>query len=110
MMASAILEGRKVIVVAHSQGNYFANEAYGRLSSSEKSTSISVSAADRRQLEALIRDRNAAQKHVWRAEIVLLTSEGVGTNEIIRRTGKSQDLRLALAGTLHGWRVRGPAS
>lgn len=31
-------------------------------------------------------DRNAAQKHVWRARIVLLTAEGLGTNEIIRRT------------------------
>src|SRR5271163_3148977 len=52
--------------------------------------SISVSATDRRRLVTLIRDRNAAQKHVWRAEIVLLTSEGVGTNEIMRRTGKSK--------------------
>ena len=35
-------------------------------------------------------DRNAPQKHVWRAEIVLLTADGVGTNEIMRRTGKSK--------------------
>jgi transposase len=27
---------------------------------------------------------------VWRARIVLLTCEGVGTNEIMRRTGKSK--------------------
>jgi transposase len=27
---------------------------------------------------------------VWRAEIVLLTAEGLGTNEIVRQTGKSQ--------------------
>src|SRR5271156_1119965 len=52
--------------------------------------SISVSATDRRRLVTLIRDRNAAQKHVWRAEIVLLTAEGVGTNEIMRRTEKSK--------------------
>jgi transposase len=52
--------------------------------------SISVSAADRRRLRALVRDRNAAQKQVWRARIVLLTSEGMGTNEIMRRTGKSK--------------------
>jgi hypothetical protein len=38
----------------------------------------------------LIRDRNAPQKHVWRAEIVLFTTDGVGTNEIMRRTGKSK--------------------
>jgi transposase len=52
--------------------------------------SISVSATDRCRLETLIADRNAAQKHVWRAAIVLLTSEGAGTNEIMRRTGKSK--------------------
>jgi hypothetical protein len=34
--------------------------------------------------------RNASQKHVWRAEIVLLTAEGLGTNEIMRRTAKSK--------------------
>ena len=52
--------------------------------------SISVSATDGRQLKALIRNRNAAQKHVWRAEIVLLTSEGVGASEIMPRAGKSK--------------------
>ena len=52
--------------------------------------SITVSVADRRRLETLVRDRNAAQKHVWRAEIVLLSAAGVGTNEIMRRTAKSK--------------------
>ncbi len=33
---------------------------------------------------------NAAQKHAWRAEIVLLAADGVGANEIMRRTGKSK--------------------
>ena len=51
---------------------------------------MSVSPADRRRLQALIKDRDAAQKHVWRAEIVLFTADGVGTNEIMRRTGKSK--------------------
>jgi len=32
----------------------------------------------------------APQKKVWRAEIVLLSADGVGTNEIKRRTGKSE--------------------
>jgi transposase len=41
-------------------------------------------------LEALARNRNAAQKHVWRAQIVLLSADGLGTNEIMRRTGKSK--------------------
>jgi transposase len=51
---------------------------------------ISLSPAERRRLEALVRGRNTAQKHAWRAEIVLLSAEGVGTNEIMRRTGKSK--------------------
>ncbi len=38
----------------------------------------------------VVRDRNASQKHAWRAEIVLLSADGVGTNEIMRRTGKSK--------------------
>ena len=46
--------------------------------------SLSVSSADIRRLKAVVQDRNAPQKHVWRAEIVLLTADGVGTNEIMR--------------------------
>jgi transposase len=52
--------------------------------------SIMLQAKDRRRLEAIVRDRNAPQKHVWRAEIVLLTAKGLGTVEIMRRTGKSK--------------------
>ena len=52
--------------------------------------SLSVSSADIRRIKALVQDRNAPQKHVWRAEIVLLTTDGVGTNGIIRQTGKSK--------------------
>ena len=52
--------------------------------------SIIVSPADRGRLQALVKDRNTPQKHAWRAEIVLLTAEGVGTIEIMRRTGKSK--------------------
>ena len=52
--------------------------------------SMSVSPDDRRRIQGLIKDRNAAQKHVWRVEIVLFTADGVGTNEIMRRTGKSK--------------------
>ena len=43
-----------------------------------------------RRLSTVARDRNAPHKHVWRAEIVLLSADGVGTNEIMRRTGKSK--------------------
>jgi hypothetical protein len=32
--------------------------------------SLTVTPSDRRQLKALIRDHNAPQKHVWRAESV----------------------------------------
>src|ERR1022692_997494 len=51
--------------------------------------SITLKPADRRRLKALARDRNTPHKHVWRAEIVLLSADGVGTNEIMRRTGKT---------------------
>ena len=43
--------------------------------------SLSVSSADIRRLKAVVQDRNAPQKHVLRAEIVLLTADGVGTND-----------------------------
>jgi hypothetical protein len=36
-------------------------------------------------LEGLIADRNTVQKVVWRAEIVLLSADGFGTVEIMRR-------------------------
>lgn len=49
-----------------------------------------VSAADRERLTALINDRNAPQKHVWRARIILLSGDGVGTVEIMRQTGKAK--------------------
>jgi transposase len=52
--------------------------------------SVTVTAADRRRLEAIVRNRNAPQKHVWRAEIVLLSADGHGTMEIMRRTAKSK--------------------
>ncbi len=40
-------------------------------------SNITLSPAERRRLEALVRDRNTAQKYVWRAEIVLLSVEGM---------------------------------
>src|ERR1700761_7965068 len=52
--------------------------------------SITLKPSDRRRLAALARDRNAPHKHVWRAEIVLLSANGVGTHEIMRRTRKSK--------------------
>jgi len=55
-----------------------------------KGISISASAPDRQRLEAIIADRNAPQKHVWRVRIVLLTAAGVGTHGIMRETGRSK--------------------
>src|SRR5512144_1619755 len=52
--------------------------------------SISLTDADRERLDAIARDRNSPQKHVWRARIVLLTAAGLGTNAIMRETGKSK--------------------
>jgi transposase len=52
--------------------------------------SIALKPPDRRRLQALVRDRNAPQKHVWRAQIVLLSAEGVGTAEVMRQTGTSK--------------------
>jgi len=52
--------------------------------------SITLSSADRKRLQTIVKDRNAAQKHVWRAGIVLLSAGGVGTNEIMRQTGTSK--------------------
>ena len=55
-----------------------------------KRVTLEMSVADRARLEAIVVDRNSPQKHVWRAQIVLLTGDGVGTNEIMRRTGTSK--------------------
>ena len=51
---------------------------------------MNVSPEDRRQLEAIACDRNAPQKHVWRAKIILATADGCGTTEIMLRSGKAK--------------------
>ncbi len=55
-----------------------------------KGISISVAPEDRVRLDAIVRDRNSPQKHVWRARIVLLTAEGKGTIAIMRAVGKDK--------------------
>ena len=52
--------------------------------------SVTVGSHDRFRLEGIVGDRCAAQKHVWRAAIVLLSAAGVGTHGIMRRTDKSK--------------------
>ena len=49
-----------------------------------------VCAADRTRLEAIAADRNSSQKHVWRANIILLSGAGFGTVEILRRKSKAK--------------------
>ena len=53
---------------------------------------VDVKAADRRRLASIVANRNSPQKHVWRARIVLLTADGLGTAEIMRQTGKSKSV------------------
>jgi transposase len=53
---------------------------------------VKVTASERRRLVALVADRNSPQKHVWRAQIILATADGAGTNEIMRRTGRSKSV------------------
>jgi transposase len=52
--------------------------------------SFSLTPEDRDRLSALVADRNAPQKHVWRARIVLLTADRFGTNAIMAATDKSK--------------------
>jgi len=54
---------------------------------------VEASAADLTRLEAIVSDRNSPQKHVWLAQIVLLTADGLGRHQ--------QSDRVALAGTVH---------
>jgi len=53
-------------------------------------TNIQLSAVDRSALEVVVANRNSAQKHVWRAKIVLMTADSYGTAEIMRATGKAK--------------------
>ncbi len=59
----------------------------------------SVSENDRAELERLVRGRNTPQKVVLRAKVVLLTTEGVPTMEIVSRLGTS-------CPTIMRWRKR----
>ena len=49
-----------------------------------------VTPEDRQRLQALLAAPLTPQKHVWRCAIVLATAEGLGTMEIMRRTGKGK--------------------
>ena len=60
---------------------------------------VDASAADRARLEAVVANRNSPQKHVWRARIVLLSADGVGTMAIQSQTGKGKP-------TIWRWQAR----
>src|SRR5215467_5379276 len=60
---------------------------------------ITLSAGERGRLEAVVADRNSPQKHVWRARIVLLAADGLGTRGIMRQSGKSRN-------AVNRWRER----
>jgi transposase len=51
---------------------------------------FTLSKSDRSRLKSIIADPKRPQKHVWRARIVLLSGDGVGTNAIMAETGKSK--------------------
>ena len=52
--------------------------------------SVTLKPPDRHRLKALARDRNTPHRHVRRTEIVLLSADGIGTNEIMRQTGNAK--------------------
>jgi len=51
---------------------------------------VHLSPTDRKRLRAIVDDRTNSQKHVWRAQIVLATADGLGTVEIMRTAGVSK--------------------
>src|ERR1700682_981131 len=51
---------------------------------------VNVTRADLLRLEAIVADRSAPQKYVWRAKVILATVDGWRTAEIMRRSGKSK--------------------
>lgn len=55
-----------------------------------KGVTFEVSSADRQRLEAIVGDPNSSQKHVWRARIILLSDDGLGTMAIMAAAGKSK--------------------
>src|SRR5438477_8755606 len=64
-----------------------------------KGIEVRLDPGDGERLEAVIGSGNSAQKHVWRARIVLLSAAGVGTMAIQRQTGKGKP-------TIWRWQAR----
>jgi transposase len=64
-----------------------------------KGVEVRLGPGDRERLEAVVGSGNSAQKHVWRARIVLLSADRVGTMAIQRQTGKGKP-------TIWRWQAR----
>ncbi len=52
--------------------------------------SFTVSAGERQRLQAIVAAPRSPQTHVWRARIVLLSADGLGTSAIMAETNKSK--------------------
>lgn len=51
---------------------------------------VQITPEDQARLDEVVANRNTPQKHVQRAQIILLTAHGLGTMEICERTGASK--------------------
>ncbi len=51
---------------------------------------FTVSSRDRQRLQAIVAAPKSPQKHVWRARIILLSGDGLGTSAIMAGAGKSK--------------------
>jgi transposase len=64
-----------------------------------KGVEVRLGIGGRERLEAVVASGNGAQKHAWRARIVLLSAAGIGTMAIQRQTGKGKP-------TIWRWQAR----
>jgi hypothetical protein len=62
----------------------------GSCSWHDSKDAASVTPEDCRRLDAIVGNRNSPQKHIARAQALIATAEGCGTNEIMRRSGLSK--------------------
>ena len=87
---SQSLGGASGLIV--SKESYLASHIYRfvRLCGMRTGIMFTVSPDDRQRLRAIVADPKSAQKHVWRARIILLSDEGLGTCAIMTATGKSK--------------------
>ena len=61
-----------------------------RLRGMRTGITFSLSSTDRQRLRDIATAPRSPQKHVWRARIILLSDEGLGTSAIMEATGKSK--------------------